>query len=300
MVHRRHRGHGLRRRLPDPRHRDRDREEVRVRRDAYAARRRRGRDLGGNAHRGRQGRPNTEAAAKFLAFSVQEDQMRTFCEATGQLPTLSSLTSAKLDFADPAGPDGGVRPAGRTVARTRSPRSPCRSSARSTRAAGRAGAGVPRRPVGGRHQGSAGRGGAAGRSVTAAPAVDPPRGTTARTRTRGRRDWAGPAFIAPAWGWPGCSCCCRWSWPSCSASPRSPALRAEGLGRAGQLRPDGHRPDVLPVGDQHGAVHRAHRAGGMGLGLALAVLLNSVLAGAAGSSGRWSTCRWSSPGWRSG
>ena len=54
-------------------------------------------DLGGNAIVAKDGK-NTEAAAKFLAFCVQENQQRTFCEATGQLPTLKSLTSAELDF----------------------------------------------------------------------------------------------------------------------------------------------------------------------------------------------------------
>lgn len=55
-------------------------------------------DLGGNAIVAAKDGKNTEAAAKFLAFCVQENQQRTFCEATGQLPTLKSLTSAKLDF----------------------------------------------------------------------------------------------------------------------------------------------------------------------------------------------------------
>ena len=69
-------------------------------------------DLGGNAIVAAKDGPNTEAAAKFLAFCVQENQQRTFCEATGQLPTLKSLTSAQAGLPDPAGPDGGVRPAG--------------------------------------------------------------------------------------------------------------------------------------------------------------------------------------------
>jgi multiple sugar transport system substrate-binding protein len=55
-------------------------------------------DLGGNAIVAAKDGKNTEAAAKFLEFVVQEDQMRTYCQATGQLPTLKSLTSAKLDF----------------------------------------------------------------------------------------------------------------------------------------------------------------------------------------------------------
>ena len=55
-------------------------------------------DLGGNAIVAAKDGPNTEAATKFLTFCVQENQQRTFCEATGQLPTLKSLTSAKLDF----------------------------------------------------------------------------------------------------------------------------------------------------------------------------------------------------------
>ena len=56
-------------------------------------------DLGGNAIVAAKDGKNTAAATKFLQFIVQEDQMRTFCEATGQLPTLTSLTTSKLDFA---------------------------------------------------------------------------------------------------------------------------------------------------------------------------------------------------------
>ena len=55
-------------------------------------------DLGGNAVVAAKDGKNTEAAAKFLEFIVREDQMKTYCEATGQLPTLKSLTNAKLDF----------------------------------------------------------------------------------------------------------------------------------------------------------------------------------------------------------
>ncbi|GAA3705287.1 sugar ABC transporter substrate-binding protein [Microlunatus aurantiacus] len=56
-------------------------------------------DLGGNAIVAAKDGKNTAAATKFLQFIVEEDQMRTFCEATGQLPTLTSLTTSKLDFA---------------------------------------------------------------------------------------------------------------------------------------------------------------------------------------------------------
>jgi multiple sugar transport system substrate-binding protein len=55
-------------------------------------------DLGGNAIVAAKDGANTDAATKFLQFIVQEDQQRTFCEATGQLPTLQSLTTAELDF----------------------------------------------------------------------------------------------------------------------------------------------------------------------------------------------------------
>jgi multiple sugar transport system substrate-binding protein len=55
-------------------------------------------DLGGNAIVAAKDGQNTEAAAKFLEFIVREDQMKSFCEATGQLPTLKSLTNSKLDF----------------------------------------------------------------------------------------------------------------------------------------------------------------------------------------------------------
>jgi len=55
-------------------------------------------DLGGNAIVAAKNGGNTEAAARFLEFLVSEEQQRTFCEATGELPTLKSLTSADLDF----------------------------------------------------------------------------------------------------------------------------------------------------------------------------------------------------------
>ncbi len=55
-------------------------------------------DLGGNAIVAAKDGKNTAAAAKFLEFCVREDQQKTFCQATGQLPTLKSLTQSKLDF----------------------------------------------------------------------------------------------------------------------------------------------------------------------------------------------------------
>jgi multiple sugar transport system substrate-binding protein len=55
-------------------------------------------DLGGNAVVAPKDGKNTEAAAKFLSYLVTEDAMRTYCQATNELPTLKSLTSAQLDF----------------------------------------------------------------------------------------------------------------------------------------------------------------------------------------------------------
>ena len=55
-------------------------------------------DLGGNAIVAAKDGKNTEAALKFLEFVVTEEQQKLYCEATGQLPTLKSLTSAELDF----------------------------------------------------------------------------------------------------------------------------------------------------------------------------------------------------------
>jgi multiple sugar transport system substrate-binding protein len=55
-------------------------------------------DLGGNAIVAAKDGKNTEAASRFLEFLVSEEQQRTFCEATGELPTLKSLTTANLDF----------------------------------------------------------------------------------------------------------------------------------------------------------------------------------------------------------
>ena len=55
-------------------------------------------DLGGNAVVAPKDGKNTEAAAKFLQFLVSEESMRTYCQATNELPTLKSLTSSQLDF----------------------------------------------------------------------------------------------------------------------------------------------------------------------------------------------------------
>jgi len=55
-------------------------------------------DLGGNAVVAPKDGKNTEAATKFLQYLVTEDAMRTYCQATNQLPTLKSLTSSQLDF----------------------------------------------------------------------------------------------------------------------------------------------------------------------------------------------------------
>jgi multiple sugar transport system substrate-binding protein len=55
-------------------------------------------DLGGNAIVAAKDGQNTEAAARFLEFIVTEEQQRTYCEATGQLPTLNALTTTELDF----------------------------------------------------------------------------------------------------------------------------------------------------------------------------------------------------------
>ncbi|GAA3568436.1 extracellular solute-binding protein [Microlunatus spumicola] len=56
-------------------------------------------DLGGNAVVAPKNGKNTEAAAKFLQYLVSEDAMRTYCQATNELPTLKSLTASDLDFA---------------------------------------------------------------------------------------------------------------------------------------------------------------------------------------------------------
>lgn len=55
-------------------------------------------DLGGNAIVAAKDGKNTEAASRFLEFLVGEEQQRTFCESTGELPTLKSLTTTDLDF----------------------------------------------------------------------------------------------------------------------------------------------------------------------------------------------------------
>ncbi|RCK69333.1 sugar ABC transporter substrate-binding protein [Desertihabitans brevis] len=55
-------------------------------------------DLGGNAVVAAADGPNTGAAARFCAFIAEEEQMRRYCEATGQLPTLTALTETELAF----------------------------------------------------------------------------------------------------------------------------------------------------------------------------------------------------------
>ena len=55
-------------------------------------------DLGGNAVVAPKDGKNTAAATKFLQYLVSEEAMKTYCEATNQLPTLKSLTSAQLEF----------------------------------------------------------------------------------------------------------------------------------------------------------------------------------------------------------
>jgi multiple sugar transport system substrate-binding protein len=55
-------------------------------------------DLGGNAVVAPKDGKNTEAATKFLQYLVSEEAMKTYCEATNQLPTLKSLTSSQLEF----------------------------------------------------------------------------------------------------------------------------------------------------------------------------------------------------------
>ncbi len=56
-------------------------------------------DLGGNAIVAAKDGRNTEAAKRFLDFLVSEEQQRSYCQATNQLPTLKSLVDSQLDFA---------------------------------------------------------------------------------------------------------------------------------------------------------------------------------------------------------
>ncbi|WP_150307449.1 ABC transporter substrate-binding protein [Planctomonas psychrotolerans] len=56
-------------------------------------------DLGGNALVATASTEKAELAAEFLAFMVSEEQMRNFCAATTELPTLQSLVGADIDFA---------------------------------------------------------------------------------------------------------------------------------------------------------------------------------------------------------
>jgi multiple sugar transport system substrate-binding protein len=56
-------------------------------------------DLGGNALVATAGTDKADLAASFLAFMVSEEQMRNFCAATTELPTLQSLVGTDIDFA---------------------------------------------------------------------------------------------------------------------------------------------------------------------------------------------------------
>jgi len=56
-------------------------------------------DLGGNALVATASTEKADLAAQFLAFMVSEEQMRDFCAATTELPTLQSLVGTDIDFA---------------------------------------------------------------------------------------------------------------------------------------------------------------------------------------------------------
>lgn len=56
-------------------------------------------DLGGNAVVATKAGRNPAMAAKFLKYLVREDNMRQFCAATVELPTLTSLVNSTLDYA---------------------------------------------------------------------------------------------------------------------------------------------------------------------------------------------------------
>jgi multiple sugar transport system substrate-binding protein len=56
-------------------------------------------DLGGNALVATKGSKNKELAAEFLAFMVDKNSMKSFCEKSLELPTRTSLVKEKLDFA---------------------------------------------------------------------------------------------------------------------------------------------------------------------------------------------------------
>lgn len=55
-------------------------------------------DLGGNAVVATQLTEKPELAARFLAFLVNEKNMKRFCEATNLLPTRKDLVEQQLDY----------------------------------------------------------------------------------------------------------------------------------------------------------------------------------------------------------
>lgn len=56
-------------------------------------------DLGGNAIVAREDSPNADLAAAFLKYLVSSDEMKYFCEQAVELPTLSALADADLQYA---------------------------------------------------------------------------------------------------------------------------------------------------------------------------------------------------------
>ena len=116
--------------------------------------------------------------------------------------------------------------------------------------------------------------------MTAAPAVAPPPGTTARTRTRGRRDWAGPAFIAPALGLAGVflllPLVLAFVFSFAEIAPLSGQITWIGLENYAQMVTD---PTFYRSALNTALFTILTVPGGMAIGLAFAVLMNSVLPG---------------------